>query len=113
MQAFRITYAPDDTRVALGWYDGLVEVATVDPTDGSPRDRLVSIFTHKHEIAFLAFVDNNRLVSVDTGGRIVVSSLPTGAVLHQATVGGEYVTAAIAPGGRTLFAFAYRGARDT
>lgn len=46
MQAFQIAYSPDESKIALGWPTGLIEIARVNPEDGSLAASIAHSFFH-------------------------------------------------------------------
>jgi WD40 repeat protein len=107
MQALEIAYRSDETMVALGWPKGKVEIHTVNPDDGSPKELVAKVAFHNADIVHVGFTPQGELVSVSADGAYAVSSAETGAVRISDTVGGQYASAALSLTGRNLFLFSY------
>ncbi len=103
MQEFEIAYAPDETRVVLGWPGGLLAVHEVETADGSPGAELAQVVHHKATLVCVGWLDDQHLASVSSDGVWAVSDTSSGEVLRSGSVGGSRASASISPQGGFLF----------
>ncbi len=68
--AHRIAFGPDNRRIASGGYRGEIKIWSI-----ATGDELFVAKLHKNRITGLAWLDDRRLVSVDSGGLLIISTI--------------------------------------
>ena len=76
--AHRLAFAPGGARLASGGLHGTVRVWSVE--DGSA---ITSLAGHQDAVRGLAWLDEQRLISADRSGRILLWDLPSSRIVHS------------------------------
>lgn len=115
LEAYTVRYDKKESKIALGMYNGLIQLSELDPKSGRPGATLHHLRNETNYITMLEFIeDETKLLSLDENGFITVWNCDSGEKEWELKIadGMSQARGSLSPDQSTLFIYGSRGYKD-